>query len=702
MTEPAGQMIGRYQIQKELGRGGMAFVYQALDTRLNRPVAIKVIRRTAFLEEHYEAMIRRFEREARSLASLDHSHIVKVFDYGEQEGSPYLVMQYLAGGSLKELLSPDHPGALDWREAIRLCIPVARALAYAHRQGIVHRDVKPANILLSVQGEPMLSDFGIAKILHTGESALTASGMGIGTPEYMAPEQAMGDVVAQSDIYSLGIVLFELVTGKRPFTADTPMAVMLKHIQEPLPDVRVFNPTLPEELAHILERACAKQPAARFASADEFADALERLVSNTGTMKSSVVAGTTEPETVIAKAPRVAPSAVPAHFPPGGWLRFALPGAAAILLFLIVFFITNGISGGELFASPTITTAVQAAVSATSLPTLSSPTFASSPAETRTPTASVQTMRLELPFPTTKEKITTKNASLMGELSSMTIGHIYQLDYSPDGRYLALLVPEGVYLYNIETKEVHFVRAITQTSVFALSPGGSQLLTAGTNNGVLSFWRIEDNSLWMEIDLGVDGVRAIAFSPNSLLVAASTSDHTIQLYAPYDRQKVTIIKGHRDDIWGLDFSPDGSLLASASDDKSVHVWSVPVGSQVDVLMGHEDAVVDVAFSPDGTKLASASWDKTVRLWNIPQGAPARFLTGHGDWVRSVAFSPDGTLLASGGDDDTLRLWSVSDGTLLKTLEGHGDDVNSVTFSPDGRLLVSTSLDGTIRMWGIGR
>ncbi len=675
---------------------------KALDTRLNRPVAIKIIRRTAFLEDHYEAMLRRFEREARSLASLDHPHIVKVFDYGEQEGSPYLVMQYLAGGSLKDLVRSAQ-GPLDWGKAIRLCIPIARALAYAHRRGIVHRDVKPANILLSVQGEPMLSDFGIAKILHTGEDSLTASGVSIGTPEYMAPEQAMGDVVAQSDIYSLGVVLFELVTGQRPFTADTPMAVMLKHIQEPMPDIRVFNPALPEELAHILEKACAKQPAARFASADEFADALERLVSRTKMMKPSAVAGTSEAETVIVKASRAVPPAVPARFPFRGWLRFALLGVAAILVFLIVFFIVNERSGGEPSASPTFTTAaMQVAASATSSPTLSSPTATASPVATRTPTVSVQTMRLELPVPVAKEEITAENADLTEELSSMTIGHIYQLEYSSDGRYLALLVPEGVYLYNVQTKEVRFIRLMTQTSMFALSPGSSQLLTAGTNNGVLSFWGIQDGSLQVEIDLGVDGVRAIAFSPDSMLVAASTADHTIQLYAPYNRQKITIIKGHQDDVWGLDFSPDGSLLASASDDKSVRLWSVPEGLPVGLMIGHENAVVDVAFSPDGTKLASASWDKTVRLWNIPQGTPAHFLTGHSDWVRSVAFSPNGSLLASGGDDDTLRLWSVSDGALLKTLVGHGDDVHSVTFSPDGRLLVSTSLDGTIRMWGIGR
>ncbi|MEJ5202045.1 MAG: WD40 repeat domain-containing protein, partial [Anaerolineales bacterium] len=394
---------------------------------------------------------------------------------------------------------------------------------------------------------------------------------------------------------------------------------------------------------------------------------------------------------------------VPASSLSKSWRRFALPaGSAVILLLFAAFLAIRGLSDGKPEFPPTLTIGVQAIAMDNASPTSPPATATRSPTVTLTPTQVAQTVRIDLPIPETRTKITVLNASLVKELTSMTIGHIYQLEFSPDGRHLALIVPEGIYLYNISTKEVRFIRVANQVSFLTFSPGNTQLLTAGTNNGILSFWWVEDGSLAAEVDTDSEGVRAVAYSPDSTMIAVSTADHTIQLYAPYNRQRVTTIKGHRDNVWGLAFSPDGSRLASASDDKTVRLWSVPEGASLLTMTGHKDAVVDVAYSPDGTKLASASWDNTVRLWNVPQGSLAHFLTGHRDWVRSVAFSPDGSLLVSGGDDNTIRLWSVGDGALLMTLEGHRNGVHSVAFSPDGALLVSTSLDGTIRMWGIGR
>ncbi|MGC9025768.1 MAG: serine/threonine-protein kinase, partial [Chloroflexia bacterium] len=238
-----GQSVGRYHIVEQLGEGGMATVYKAYDTRLEREVALKVIRRGAFPPEQLERILRRFEREAKALARLTHPNIVGLIDYGEYEGSPYLVMEYLPGGTLKKLLEARAGRPLPWEEAVRLLLPIARALHFAHRQGFIHRDVKPSNILITESGEPMLSDFGIAKLLETEETTLTGTGVGVGTPEYMAPEQGLGRKVdARADVYALGVVLYELVTGRKPYTADTPMAVLLKQATEPLPRPRAYVP----------------------------------------------------------------------------------------------------------------------------------------------------------------------------------------------------------------------------------------------------------------------------------------------------------------------------------------------------------------------------------------------------------------------------------------------------------------------------
>ena len=275
MSNLIGQYLGRYHILEQLGEGGMAVVCKAYDTRLERNVAVKVILPQ---KQHTEKFIKRFEREAKALASLSHPNIVKVIDYGEYESLPYLVMEYLPGGTLKQKLTGK---PMNWQNAIQILLPIARALAYAHGHKIIHRDVKPSNILITDSDEPMLSDFGIAKIIEAEESLdLTGTGVGVGTPEYMSPEQAQGKHVdARSDVYSLGMVFYEMVTGRKPYQADTPMAVVWKLASEPLPRPRSFVPGLPDPVDQILLKALAKHPEDRYQNIDKFAMALESLAS---------------------------------------------------------------------------------------------------------------------------------------------------------------------------------------------------------------------------------------------------------------------------------------------------------------------------------------------------------------------------------------------------------------------------------------
>jgi eukaryotic-like serine/threonine-protein kinase len=287
MSGLIGQNFGRYQILELLGLGGMATVYKAYDTRLEREVAIKVIRREAFPPDEMELLLKRFEREAKSLGRLSHPNIVGVIDYGEYEGLPYLVMVYLSGGTLKDRLGKPLP----WRGAIQMLLPIAHALEYVHSQNIINRDVKPSNILMTETGQPMLTDFGLVKLFGQQEktgTTLTSSGTGLGTPDYMAPEQWTGEPTVQSDLYSLGVVLYEMITGHRPYTADTPAGVLLKQATESLPLPKQYVPDLPKNVESVLLKALAKEPANRYPNMHVFIEELQNLLAGREVLASSI------------------------------------------------------------------------------------------------------------------------------------------------------------------------------------------------------------------------------------------------------------------------------------------------------------------------------------------------------------------------------------------------------------------------------
>jgi serine/threonine protein kinase len=276
MDTLSGRSLGRYHLLEQLGEGGMATVYKAYDTRLERSVAVKVIR-TDFGQD--SQFLSRFDREAKALARLSHPHIVHVLDVGETGGIPFVVMDFVGGGTLKQRLG--HP--MDPAAAARLLAPIARALEYAHAQGIIHRDVKPANVLMAEDGRAMLSDFGIAKLLdpQAASTGLTMTGVGIGTPDYMAPEQGLGQATPQTDLYALGVVFYEMVTGRRPYEGDTPIAVLLKHATDPLPRPRDLVPNLSAETEQVLLRALAKKPEDRYPNMAAFSAALDHLADAT-------------------------------------------------------------------------------------------------------------------------------------------------------------------------------------------------------------------------------------------------------------------------------------------------------------------------------------------------------------------------------------------------------------------------------------
>lgn len=267
-----GATLGPFRIIHPIGEGGMAKVYKAYQPSMERYVALKVL--PAYYAEDPQ-FFERFAREARVIARLEHQNILPVFDYGEQDGITYLAMRYVEGGTLKELLSR---GKLTLRDTLQILTQVCSALDYAHRQGIIHRDVKPSNIILDREGAVYLTDFGIAKVLGAGQD-LTGTGAAIGTPAYMAPEQALGEKVdGRTDIYALGIILYEMVVGRVPYQADTPMAILMAHLRDPLPLPRDINKDIPEEIEAVIIKALAKDPADRYQTANEMAQALRQAV----------------------------------------------------------------------------------------------------------------------------------------------------------------------------------------------------------------------------------------------------------------------------------------------------------------------------------------------------------------------------------------------------------------------------------------
>jgi serine/threonine protein kinase len=324
MDDLTGRTLGNYRIVERVGRGGMATVYKAYQPALERHVAIKVIHKHLAADD--EQFLKRFQREAKAVASLRHPNIVQVFDFGTEDDVTYMVMEYLEGSTLKAVLNALAQKGETMRldQVLRIFQALASALGYAHQQGMVHRDIKPANVMLTTKNEVILTDFGVAKIV--GTTQYTVTGAVIGTPAYMSPEQGHGERGDErSDIYALGVMLYEMVTGQVPFDADTPLAVIMKHMNAPLPLPRQLNPFISAAVEQVILKALAKQPNDRYQTAAEMANALEAAVT-----------GELAPERERPPEPVEAPPIPPSRRVPWAVIGLGLIGAGLLAVALAV------------------------------------------------------------------------------------------------------------------------------------------------------------------------------------------------------------------------------------------------------------------------------------------------------------------------------------------------------------------------------
>ena len=705
--------FGDYELIREIGRGGMGIVYKARQISLNRPVALKMIRSAALATEDE---LRRFQNEAEAIALLDHPHIVPILEVGNHEGQRYFSMKLIGGSSLDKKLV-DY--ATDPKSAASLLKKAAEAVHHAHQRGILHRDLKPANILLDEHGDPVVTDFGLAKRV-AGDSELTQSGAIMGTPAYMAPEQASGRrgaVTTSSDVYGLGAILYALLTGRAPFGGDS-IAETLEQVRQsaPAPPSRI-NPRTPRDLEVICLKCLEKEPQRRYESATSLANDLRRFQAGEPIL-ARPVGGVERTWRWCRRNPSLAGS-------------LGAVAAALVAVAVLAVLYTRGLakSRDEIAAiakdlEKSLATSNQRLAALhfergqtafengqigpgllSMIGTWRSAVAAGDPGWQHTARANLAAWQ-------------SHDVGLKAVLPHE--GVVLAVAFSLDGKtVLTGSVDNTARLWDAATGKPAGPPMTHNGAVWtvAFSPDGKAVLTA-SNDKTARLW---DAATGKSIGLPLahaDVIRAVAFSPDSRAVLTGSNDKTARLWDAATCKPIGPPLEHRKGVGGVAFSPDGKAVLTGSDDNTAQLWDAATGEPIGpplmsrtratavafspdgkaVLRGHA-----VAFSPDGKAILADSYDNygpNAQLRDATTGEPIGTPMQHQSFVRSVAFSSDGRAVLTCSDDNTARLWDAATGKPIGPPLEHKNWVTAVAFSPDGKALITGSKYNSARVWAI--